>query len=91
MDPILATIIGGVLWLFIGSFVAAIVYMVGAGISMFFATRGSDDGELSIGKPIIGIVISWILAAVVELFVIIQVIIHIVRLVQLLTGSEVTV
>lgn len=78
MEPtILSTIIWGVLWLFVGGFVGVAIFWGTAAIGAILA-KGEPGGVL------IGGVVGWTLAAAWEIFVIIQVVLHVVTLIQLL-------
>lgn len=85
MDPILATVIGGVLWFFIGGFIGGIIYIA------FALTGGALASSTDHARWALLIPIGWFLAAIWWIWVMIQVILHGIRLVQLLTGSPVTV
>lgn len=75
MDPIVATIIWGVVWLFLGSIGSAVIFFVS---TLTFA---------AFDKEAVGAVIGWLLAFVWQFFVVIQVILHIVRLIQLVVAG----
>lgn len=78
MDPITAEIVAGVLWFFLGSVGTVFIYM---GIAMLVGALG----RFKDGSFISGVLIGWIAAVIWEAFVLIQVIIHAVNLVKLLT------
>jgi hypothetical protein len=81
---ILSTIIWGVLWLFVGGFIGALIFWGTAAIGGVIGSRKGDT-ELGIGS---GAFIGWALAGIWEIFVIIQVVIHAVTLVQLIFFPE---
>lgn len=89
MEPtILSTIIWGVIWLFAGHFVTVLIVWASAlsgGLIGAAKSKGRDD------KTPLGILggaaIGWIIGAAWEIFVIIQVVIHIVTLIQLLIAG----
>ncbi len=85
MDPILATIIGGVLWFFLGSVASVLVYLIFA-VGLAFVLEQVREGLAPLG-----FFFGWLFAAAFEVFVLVQVIVHVVRLVQLLSGQAVTV
>jgi hypothetical protein len=86
MDPITSTIVWGVIWLFVGSFITAGIYLVGLAITaLVFGSSNRASGVAGTG---IGVLVSWLAASVWQIFVLIQVIIHVVHLIQLLTGQE---
>jgi hypothetical protein len=78
-----STIIWGVLWFVVGSGLAAMVFWttiaVAGGIGALF--KNPELGAL------FGFPVAWVLTVAWEIFVIVQVVIHIVTLVQLLTGT----
>lgn len=86
MDPISATIIAGLLWFFLGSAGTVAIYFIVFGISIGIAALA--DAEWIAG---LGVVVAWVAGIVWEIFVFFQVIVHIIRLVQLVSGSPVTV
>lgn len=87
MDPIASTVIGGVLWLVLGPLgTVAVFWLVVAvfiGVSSLF---GAED----IGG-VVGGIVGWVAALSMSALTLIMVALHVVRLVQLLMGVEVTV
>lgn len=80
MDPITGTIVWGVVWFFAGSLGAVLIYVVAFAIGA--AVSDDDEG----GAFFVAIFIGWLLAIAWEIYVFIQVVFHIVQLVQLLTA-----
>ena len=77
MDPITATIVWGVVWFFATGLAAPIVWVC--------ASVGLVVGDGHDGPFVLAGVVGWILGFAWSVFCIIQVILHIVDLVQLLT------
>lgn len=87
MDQITATIVGGILWFFLGSAGTVIVYFV---VTLVLGT-GLAALTRHEGFIVVGIFLGWLAAIAWEVIVFIQVVLHVVRLIQLATGSAVTV
>ena len=81
-DPIMGAIIAGVLWFFIGGAIEVIIYIIGFGIA-------AANLDKHTGASLVAIVSTWLVGIAWGVFVLIQVIIQIVRLIQLLTGAAV--
>jgi len=79
MDPITATIVAGVLWFVLGPIAAVILFWVVAGIGLLiYALTDQKVWTVIFGFS------AWIAAVGFEIFVLVQVVIHIVHLVQLI-------
>lgn len=81
MDPITATIVAGVLWFVLGAIGTVIVFwaIIGLGLLASFLFDREWPGVLAIP-------VAWLAAVAWEIFVLVQVIIHGVELIQLLTA-----
>lgn len=80
MDPITATIVGGVLWFFLGSLGTVIIWFAVFGIALLIILATDKEWVTALAIPV-----GWILAVAWEIFVVVHVIIQAVDLVQLLT------
>lgn len=78
MDPIVAEIVAGVAWFFGGSIATVLIYLT---VAMLVGALG----KFRDGTFFSGVLLGWIAAVIWEAFVLIQVIIHAVNLIQLLT------
>jgi len=80
-----STIIWGVIWFVAGSALSAAIFwaVLGLGALVGTAFKGAEVGA------VVSLPIAWVATIIWQIFVIIQVIIHIVTLVQLLTGTYV--
>lgn len=79
MDPITATIVGGVLWFFLGSIGTVIIYFLVIGLGFLVAMLTDKEWPVAVAVPI-----GWLCGVAWEIFVIVHVIIQAVNLVQLL-------
>jgi len=82
MDPITETIVWGVVWFFGGSVVTVLIYFLVFGLGCLLAAV--SDKEWIAPASVIP---AWICGVVWEIFVFIQVIIHIVTLIQLIAAG----
>lgn len=82
MDPITATIVWGVVWFFAGSVGTVVIYFIlfGIGFLLSEATESDWPAAISVG-------LGWLFAIAWQIFVLIQVIIHTVTLIQLITAG----
>jgi hypothetical protein len=90
MDPITSTIVAGVVWFFLGSVGAALIYLlvafgIAGPIGAAVNKRNRVDGYAA--GVAFGVLPAWLLAIVWEVFVIIQVIIHAVTLINLIIAG----
>lgn len=81
MDPILETIVFGVLWFFVGSGLSVVIYMIFVALAAAIGVTKNSMGGASLV-----VLFGWLAAVAWQMFVIVQVILHIVTLVQLLTA-----
>ena len=81
-DPVVGAIVAGVLWFVLGGMLEVIIYLVGFAVAAAFMEKkpGVSGGA---------ILSAWVLGVSWAVFVLIQVIIQVVRLIQLLTGAAV--
>jgi len=79
MDPVVATVIWGVIWFFLMGLSAVFVW-AGAGLGLLASNRQGD------GAFIFGGVVGWVVGIAWSVFCIIQVVLHIVDLVRHLSG-----
>lgn len=82
MDPIVETIVWGVVWFFGGSVVTVLIYFLVFGLGCLLAAW--TDKEWIAPASVIP---AWIAGVIWEIFVFIQVIIHIVTLIQLIAAG----
>lgn len=82
MDPITETIIWGVVWFFAGSLGSVLGYFIWIGIGFAIAVATNTEWPVAIS-----VILGWITAVIWEIFVFIQVAIHIVTLVQLMAAG----
>jgi len=89
MEPtILSTIIWGVIWLFVGHAITGIIFwvtVISGGLIGASKSKGLDDntGVGLLGGALIG----WVLGVAWEIFVVIQIVIHVVTLIQLIAAG----
>lgn len=82
MDPITSTVVAGVLWFVLGEIATVAIFFLVTGIMIGLAALTDVEWLAPVG-----VALAWASAVAFQIFVVIQVVIHVVTLIQLIVSG----